>query len=54
MDSDYIITDRYFIRFLRTASDGAIEIVSPPDADTIEIVYRLPDGRDGKAIQIPV
>lgn len=51
---EMIVTDWYYICFLRTAPDGVTEVVDRHHADVVEIVRRLPDGRDGERTRVPV
>lgn len=51
---EMIVTDRFLIRFIRTARDGVREVVDRHHADAVEITTRLPDGRDGDTTVVPV
>jgi hypothetical protein len=52
---EMIVASSFFVRFLRTnPDDGVVEVVDRHACDTIEVVRRLPDGRDGESTRIKV
>lgn len=54
IDDETIVAEHFYIRFLRTARDGVVEVVDRHHADTVEVTRRNPDGTDGERTTFPV
>jgi hypothetical protein len=51
---EMIVADHFYVRFLRTAGDGVVEVVDRHHADRVQVVRRNADGTDGEATEVPV